>query len=187
MSRKVGMFIESIRVMRALWKGEPVSESKYWDIHEARISPVPTEQVDIWVGATVDAAIERTAEIAEAWLANPGLTSNEAGEAISRYQQYCENHSRHPTAIAIRKDIYVGETSEQAHAAVQPYIEHGYRGIAPEALMVGSAEEVANQMSTLEGQGYTDVIVRNISTNQDECLECIHRLSDVKALLEERG
>lgn len=183
MSRKVGMFVESIRIMRALWNGETVSESRYWNIKEACISPVPSRKVDIWVGATVDAAIERTAKLAEAWLANPGLTSNEASEAISRYQHYCTEHGRTPTAVAIRKDMYIGSSSEEARAAVQPYIEKGYRGISPEALLVGSVEEVAAQIRSLQGQGYTDVIVRNISTNQRECLDCIHRLAEVKALV----
>jgi alkanesulfonate monooxygenase SsuD/methylene tetrahydromethanopterin reductase-like flavin-dependent oxidoreductase (luciferase family) len=184
MSRKVGMFTESIRVLRTLWRGESVSENRYWKIQEARISPIPPQHVDIWVGATVDAAIERTAKLAEAWLANPGLSSNEAGEAVGRYLGYCEEHDRQPTAIAIRKDVYVGSSSEEAKATVQPYIERGYRGIAPEALLVGSSEEVAGQLRTLQGQGYTDVIVRNISTNQHECLDSIHRLAEVRTMLE---
>lgn len=183
MSRKVGMFTESIRVLRTLWRGESVSENRYWNIQETRISPIPPQHVDIWVGATVDAAIERTAKLAEAWLANPGLTSNEAGEAVGRYLGYCEEYGQKPTAIAIRKDVYVGSSSKEAKATVKPYIEKGYRGIAPEALLVGSIEEVAGQLRTLQGQGYTDVIVRNISTTQHECLDCIRRLAVVKTML----
>lgn len=183
MSKKVGMFVASIEAMRGMWRGEAVDEPRYWHLSQARISPVPTEPVDVWVGATVDKAIERTARIAEAWLANPGLTSNEAGDAISRYLEYCDQYSRTPTAIAIRKDIYVGETSEEARAVVQPYIEKGYRGIPQEALMYGSVEEVADQIRVLEGQGYTDVIVRNLSSDQGQCVDAIHRLADVKSIL----
>ena len=183
MSKKVGMFVASIEAMRGMWRGEAVDEPRYWHLSQARISPVPTEPVDVWVGATVDKAIERTARIAEAWLANPGLTSNEAGDAISRYLEYCDQYSRTPTAIAIRKDIYVGETSEGARAVVQPYIEKGYRGIPQEALMYGSVEEVADQIRVLEGQGYTDVIVRNLSSDQGQCVDAIHRLADVKSIL----
>ena len=183
MSKKVGMFVASIEAMRGMWRGEAVDEPRYWHLSQARISPVPTEPVDVWVGATVDKAIERTARIAEAWLANPGLTSNEAGDAISRYLEYCDQYARTPTAIAIRKDIYVGETSEEARAVVQPYIEKGYRGIPQEALMYGSVEEVADQIRVLEGQGYTDVIVRNLSSDQGQCVDAIHRLADVKSIL----
>ena len=52
---------------------------------------------------------------------------------------------------------------------------------------MGSVKEVAAEISALKGQGYTDVIIRNISTNQQECLGCIHRLSEVKALVDKQS
>jgi alkanesulfonate monooxygenase SsuD/methylene tetrahydromethanopterin reductase-like flavin-dependent oxidoreductase (luciferase family) len=183
MSKKVGMFVASIKAMRAMWQGEAVSESRYWHLSNAKISPVPDKPVDIWVGATVDKAIERTATIAAGWLASPSMNSNEAGEAIGRYLSHCATHNREPTAIAIRKDIYVGASSGEARDVVQPYIDKGYRGMSADALMYGSAEEVAEQMNTLAGQGYTDVIVRNLSSDQRQCIDAIHRLAEVKSLL----
>ncbi|MBO6566309.1 MAG: LLM class flavin-dependent oxidoreductase, partial [Pseudomonadales bacterium] len=88
MSKRVGMFVASINTMRALWRGEAVDEDRYWNISQARISPVPSEPVDIWIGSVADKAVERTARIGEAWLASPGLTPAQAGEAIIRYKQY---------------------------------------------------------------------------------------------------
>ena len=52
-----------------------------------------------------------------------------------------------------------------------------------DALMFGSPAEVAAQISALAEQGYTDVIVRNLSVSQDESLATIERLAEVKALL----
>ena len=183
MSRRVGMFVASINTLRALWRGESVDESRYWNISQAKISPLPAEPVDIWVGAAADKAVERTARIAEGWLASPGLTPAQAGEAVIRYKQYCAEYDRTPTATAIRRDIYIGTSSEAARRVVEPYIEGGYRGMSPEALMFGSVEEVAEQIKVLEGQGYTDVIVRNLSADQGQCIDTIHRLAEVKARL----
>lgn len=183
MSRKVGMFTASLTAMRAMWRGELVDEDRYWNLSKARISPVPSAPVDVWIGATVSKAIERTARIAEGWLANPGLTSNESGKSISRYLEYCDQYQRKPTAIAIRKDIYVGSSREEARRVVQPYIDAGYRGIPENALVFGSVEEVAAQFLALEGQGYTDVIVRNISGDQTECINSIERLAAVKSVM----
>ena len=183
MSRRVGMFVASINTLRALWRGESVDEPRYWNISQAKISPLPAEPVDIWVGAAADKAVERTARIAEGWLASPGLTPAQAGEAAIRYKQYCAEYGRTPTATAIRRDIYIGASSEAARQVVEPYIEGGYRGMSPEALMFGSVEEVAEQIKVLEGQGYTDVIVRNLSADQGQCLDTIHRLAEVKARL----
>ena len=183
MSRRVGMFVASINTLRALWRGESVDESRYWNISQAKISPLPAEPVDIWVGAAADKAVERTARIAEGWLASPGLTPTQAGEAAIRYKQYCAEYDRTPTATAIRRDIYIGASSKAARRVVEPYIEGGYRGMSPEALMFGSVEEVAEQIRVLEGQGYTDVIVRNLSADQGQCIDTIRRLAEVKARL----
>ena len=88
-----------------------------------------------------------------------------------------------PTATAIRRDIYVGSSSEDAKKVATPYVEKGYRGIPNDALMIGSVSEVAGQIKLLEEQGFTDIIVRNISSNQQECMACIERLSEVKEQL----
>ncbi len=184
MSKRVGMFVSSIRTMRGLWRGEAVDEDRYWQIKQARISPVPTASVDVWVGSIAEPAMARTARIAEGWLAAPSLTPPQAGEAVLRYRQFCAEFNREPTATAIRRDFYVGESAEAARQIAAPYIEQGYRGISPDALLVGSVEEVAEQIRALAAQGYTDVIVRNLSKDQQQCIDAIHRLAEVKALLD---
>ena len=72
---------------------------------------------------------------------------------------------------------------ERAKPRFQPYLDKGYRGIPADALLIGSAQQVADQINILEDQGYTDVIVRNLSSNQAQCLGSIERLSEVKSLL----
>lgn len=183
MSRRVGMFVASVNTMRALWRGEKVDEPRYWNIKGASISPVPEHNVDIWVGAMADKAIERTARMAEGWLGSPGLSIAQAGNALLRYKQYCAQFDRTPTATAIRRDIYVGSSAEEARRVVQPYIDKGYRGIAEDALMFGSVSQVAEQIRALAALGYSDVIVRNLSQDQSESLASIERLGEVKALL----
>ncbi len=184
MSKRVGLFESSLKVMRALWAGETVDEDKYWGLKGARINPVPLEPVEVWVGALVPKAIERAARVGDGWLAAPNLTHNQAGDASGRYQDACSKHSKSPSATAIRRDIFIGATTEEAKAVVQPYIDGGYRGINPEALMFGSPEDVAGQMRQFADMGYTDIVVRNISTDQNEALATIERLADVRALLD---
>ncbi|MDA0339418.1 MAG: LLM class flavin-dependent oxidoreductase [Proteobacteria bacterium] len=183
MTQRVGMFEAGLEIMRALWRGEKVSEDRYWNLSDARISPVPAEPVEVWVGALVPAAIRRTARMAEGWLGAPNLTPDEAAEAAHQYREACAEVSRTPTAVALRRDIYIGTTSQDARAVVEPYIEAGYREISPDALMFGSVAEVADQINRFGELGYTDMCVRNISTNQSEALATIERLTDVKALL----
>ncbi len=183
MSRRVGMFEASLATLKALWRGESVDEPKYWHIAGARIAPLPPDTVEVWIGAVAQRAIHRAARLADGWLAAPSLTPSESAAHLAVYRQSCAEFDRRPAATAIRRDIFVGATSEEARAVVAPYIEAGYRGMHEDALMFGSPVEVAEQIKTLAEQGYTDVIVRNLSSDQAQSLATIERLAEVKALL----
>ncbi len=183
MKQRVGLFEAHLDVMRALWAGEAVTETKYWNLKDATISPRPAEPVEIWIGGVVPAAIRRTARMADGWLGAPSLTYDQAAESISMYRQACEEFDREPTAHALRRDIYIGDTAESAKSVVDGIIDSGYRGIDPDALMYGSAEQVAEEMLTYGDLGFSDISIRNMSTNQDEALETISRLADVKKML----
>ncbi len=184
MSKRVGMFEASLGTMRALWAGESVDEPRYWNIRGASIAPLPAQPVDVWIGSVAQPAIHRTARLGDGWLAAPSLTPDEAADSLNSFRQACAEFDRSPTAVAIRRDIFVGATREQAQSVVAPYVDAGYRGMNPDALMYGSAEEVAEQMAVFEQQGYTDVIVRNLSSDQGESLATIERLAEVKSILD---
>jgi alkanesulfonate monooxygenase SsuD/methylene tetrahydromethanopterin reductase-like flavin-dependent oxidoreductase (luciferase family) len=186
MSKRVGMFEASIATMRALWRGETVDEPRYWNIAGGRISPLPAQLVDVWIGALVPAALNRAARLAEGWLAAPNLTPAQAADSANAYRQACAEFQREPTAVAIRRDIFIGATSAEARAVVEPYIAAGYRGMSEDALLFGSAAEVAEQMAALGEMGYTDIIVRNLSSRQEECLATIERLAEVRRLVGQR-
>ena len=183
MSKRVGLFEASLRTLRSLWRGETVDEPRYWKISGARIAPLPPQTVDVWIGAMVQGAINRTARLAEGWLAAPSLTPAEARDSVNAYRQACAEFDREPNAVAIRRDIFIGASSQEARSVVAPYIDAGYRGMDADALMFGSAAEVAEQMVALADCGYTDVIVRNLSAIQEECVATIERLAEVKALI----
>ena len=181
---RVPMFNEGLAIMKALWAGETVTHERFWNIQEARISPVPPESVEIWVGAVATAAINRTARVADGWLAQPGMGLKDAIDQANRYRQACAEHSVEPSAIAIRRDIFIGGTSQEAAAVKASYLAKGYRGFAEDALMTGSVEEVAEQMQAFADIGYTDVIVRNMSSDQGEALATIERLAEVRSQLD---
>jgi alkanesulfonate monooxygenase SsuD/methylene tetrahydromethanopterin reductase-like flavin-dependent oxidoreductase (luciferase family) len=77
----------------------------------------------------------------------------------------------------------VGSSSQEARRVVRPYVEKGYRGFSEEALLFGSVAEVAESLARFAELGYTDIIVRNLSADQGECLATIERLGEVRALL----
>ena len=180
---RVSMFEDALSIMKALWAGETVSHDRYWPIVDAKISPVPQEQVEIWVGAVAPAAINRTARVADGWLGQPGIGLGEAIKQANQYRQACAEHGTDPTAVAVRRDIFIGETSQQAKTVKEHYMSRGYRGFAEDAFMAGSVAEVAEQMQGFADAGFTDIIVRNMSSDQAQALGTIERLAEVKEQL----
>ena len=181
--QRVPMFEQALDIMRALWRGETVTHERFWNIRQARINPLPAEPVEVWIGSTAPPAINRTARLAEGWLASPGMGLKDAAEQLNHYRQACAEHDRAPAAVAIRRDIYIGATSQQADKVKQHYLARGYRGFPEDAFMTGSVAQVADMMAAFEEAGYTDIIVRNMNSDQGEALATIERLADVKRQL----
>lgn len=179
-AQRVGRFTASLSILKALWDGETVNESNYWSIHQARIAPIPSQHIEVWVGAVVEPAIERTARLGDGWLAAPSLSFEQAEHGLKRYQYYCDQLNRSPGANAIRRDFLIAPTSQAAQARARPYLESGYRGIPAKSLLIGSVAEVVDQIGRLQALGFSDVIVRNISGEQSECLNSIDLLSEVR-------
>ena len=180
-------FEQSLAIMRRLWAGETVTHQGRWQISEAHISPTPPHPIEVWIAASAKPAIERAARLGDGWLGAPGLTPAEARDSLAYYIESCAKHQREPGVKAIRRDIYVGETQAEAEATGGKVLSAGYRGFAPEATIVGDAEAVAGAFLELADMGYTDVIIRNLVSNQDQALACIARLSKVKQLVNDAG
>ncbi|MXY72199.1 MAG: LLM class flavin-dependent oxidoreductase [Dehalococcoidia bacterium] len=177
-------FEESLDIMRRLWAGETVSSEGRWHIQDARISPVPPDGVEVWIGAVARRAIDRAARLGDGWLASPGLTAKQAAAQSAEYHERRQIHGHAETGpVAIRRDIYVGESDEEAQDTARAVVESGYRGFDSEALAIGSPETVAGQFRALEDSGYTDVIVRNLMPTQEHAVASIRRLAEVRASL----
>ncbi|HVQ75444.1 MAG TPA: LLM class flavin-dependent oxidoreductase [Candidatus Binatia bacterium] len=176
-------FEESFDAVRRLLRGETVSGGRRFAFERASLALRPAEPVEYWIGAHAPAAIDRAARLADGFLASPSLSFAEAGAQAAYYRERCAAHGRTPTAMAIRRDVYVGETTAEARATAEPVIASGYRGFAREALVVGAVDEVAARLRDLGAMGYTDVIVRHVVDDQAKVLGSMSRLAKVRRAL----
>jgi alkanesulfonate monooxygenase SsuD/methylene tetrahydromethanopterin reductase-like flavin-dependent oxidoreductase (luciferase family) len=176
-------FEESLDVVRRLLAGETVSSAGRFTFTNASISPRAPELVEVWIGASAPPAIDRAARMADAWIAVPSLSLEQARAQADLYQERCAAYGRRPTVIALRRDIYVGESSAEAKAVLEHAMAKGYRGIAPEALIAGSIDEVTERFRGLGALGYTDIIVRHLTNDQPKVLGSLARLAKVRAAL----
>ena len=174
-------FEESLDIVRRLLAGETVSSARRFTITRASIAPRPPEPVDVWIGASAPPAIDRAARLADGWIAVPSLTLEQARAEVDLYRERCAAHGRRPTAIALRRDIYVGESPADAKAVLEAAMAKGYRGISPEALVAGTIDEVAERFRAFGALGYTDVIVRHLTNDQSKVLGSLARLEKVRS------
>jgi alkanesulfonate monooxygenase SsuD/methylene tetrahydromethanopterin reductase-like flavin-dependent oxidoreductase (luciferase family) len=164
-------FEHALDVVRRLSAGE--------DVDGVRVSPVPPEPLEVWVGGAAPPAIDRAARLGDGFLAGPESTPDDARTLIDSYRERAAAHGRTPSAIAIRRDVHVGATRDDAMRVVQPIVDAGYRGFSPDALVYGDVDDVAQRFAELAAMGYTDVIVRHLAEDHDAVLRSFALLADV--------
>ncbi len=168
-------FEHALDVIRRLCAGETVDGT--------RIAPVPDEPIDVWIGGAAEPAIDRAARVGDGFLVGPEATTDQAAQLISSYRARCEAHGRAPGTTAIRRDVHVAATHDEAARVAEPIIAAGYRGFDPDAIVFGDPHEVAARFAPLASLGYTDVIVRHLAEDHDAVLRSFAQLATVHELV----
>ena len=171
-----------LEIVVALCRGETVTvEVGPWKIDRARIAPVPPDPLEIWIGGSSARAIDRAARMGDAFLIGPEATPDEVVALVQTYRDACARHGRSPDRIAVRRDVHVAATDEEADAVAGPIVAAGYRGFDPSAVVVGGPARVADAFATLGTAGCTDVIVRHLAEDQGAVLRSFEQLATVRA------
>ena len=161
---------ESYSIVQRLLRGETVSSSGRSKFRDARLALRPAENVEYWIGGSAQPAIDRA-------VAHPRRGAR-SGRVLSRTLQGPRRTPK--AAVAIRRDIYVGESAAEAEQAI---LTTGSRGIPAPALVAGSVESVAQQFAQLAVLGSTDVIVRHLTNDWPKVLASLARLRRVREAL----
>jgi alkanesulfonate monooxygenase SsuD/methylene tetrahydromethanopterin reductase-like flavin-dependent oxidoreductase (luciferase family) len=175
LSERARRFEDGLLTVRALLAGD--------DIGGVRVAPTTPEPLEVWIGATADRAIDRAARLGDGWLGNADGVPEAARAQARYYLERCATHGRTPTAVALRRDVHVGADAEDAERVAGPIVGGGYRGFHPDAFVYGSVEQVVEQLRAYGEMGYTDLIVRQLASEQSDALESIARLADVRSQL----
>jgi alkanesulfonate monooxygenase SsuD/methylene tetrahydromethanopterin reductase-like flavin-dependent oxidoreductase (luciferase family) len=175
----------SLDVIRRLLAGETVTADEPVTIREARIGPLPSQPVEVWIGAGADRGIDRAARLGDGWIAGPWVPLDQARAQADLYREQRAAHGRDGTGVvAIRRDIHVGADAADAHRVADPVLASGYRGLPPDAPVVGGPEAVAEAFLGLAGLGYTDVLVRHLADDHGEVMASFERLIEVRELVQ---
>lgn len=183
LKQRVPAFEECLGIVRRLLAGAVVSSTGRFVFEDARVALRPVEPVEVWIGASAAPAIARAARLGDGWLAAPGIAVDEAARQLAHYRERCRAHGRTPSAIAIRRDVYVAASKADADAIAGPIVSRGYRGFGTDALVAGTIDEVVERFRALGTLGYTDIVIRHLTDDQPAVLASMARLADVRKAL----
>jgi len=156
---------ELAQVLRALLAGDRVAfEGRHLKLQNVSVSPMPKVPVAIWLAGTVTAAAERAGTLGDGWLSGQNTPDEESVRQLAVYREAAERSGR-PARAVLRRDIFVAETDEAAHAEVDQVLAEGYRGTGKDELIVGSPERVIDRLAYYRGLGFEEIMVRHVSGN----------------------
>jgi alkanesulfonate monooxygenase len=156
MNQRVGRLLESIEIMRRLWREDDVDfEGRYNTIVGGRVKPKPVQPggVPIYMGAFGDAMLKRIARHGDGWVGGAGpIASFVAG--VPTVRGYCSDIDRDPDSLAIAKlqSVSFAPTREQAKAQGESHWRAYYNPNydMDNATIYGTPEECSEQLKVFE-------------------------------------
>ncbi len=123
-AKRVGRFMESFRLMRALWTGEPVSWEGRWPLQDQSLAPVPyqTGGPRIWIGTASDAGLKRTAEHFDGWFP----IGPDAATIKARRAELLSHRGDKPITTAVYATIAIMDDAAAAEQAIDDYLFEYY-------------------------------------------------------------
>jgi probable F420-dependent oxidoreductase len=86
---------EMIPALRTLLQGEMVEHRGQWyDFGPLKIAPVPSQPVPVYLGGDSDAALRRTARLADGWIGNRLYTEDQLTAVLARLKRFLAEHGR---------------------------------------------------------------------------------------------
>jgi len=82
LAERVGRFEACRDTVNRLLGGEEVDADAPYRIRSARISPIPRETIEVWIGGHVRTAVDRAARLGDGWIVGPDLPVERAMELL---------------------------------------------------------------------------------------------------------
>jgi alkanesulfonate monooxygenase SsuD/methylene tetrahydromethanopterin reductase-like flavin-dependent oxidoreductase (luciferase family) len=174
-ARRVGLFEETITLMRRLWTETEVTfQGRYFQVQSARLGlrPLQKSGVRLWLAGSADNALRRVLRLADGWL--PISSSPQAFTADwERLQVLGQEMGRdaHDLHRCLYTTLNVNADVVQAQRELRSFIE-SYYGISYEeqalrnGLCAGSAEDCIAWLNAFIAAGAQTIVVRFGSPDQ---------------------
>ena len=168
MDRRVGIFRESLDVLRRLLAGEAVNlDGTYFSLTDAVVRPAAN--IPILIGGIAESAIKRAGELGDGWIMGPfgGVEEFRQGWRIA--QTAAQTANKNPEDLTAGRLIYIAidNNKEKAREDITAFL-HGYYGPdfgMEKHAIYGSSSEVAERLNALAEAGLTHFMLGLPSLN----------------------
>jgi len=131
---RVPRFLECLDVVKQLWsKDEVTHRGRFFSLTRARLALRPVQQPHppIWFAANNDAAVERAARMADAWVINPHAKLEILQHQVGLYRKARQAAGQPASAeLPIIKELYVAPDRRTAIDECRPFLEAKYKAYA---------------------------------------------------------
>jgi alkanesulfonate monooxygenase SsuD/methylene tetrahydromethanopterin reductase-like flavin-dependent oxidoreductase (luciferase family) len=173
--RRVGVFRESLQILRALLSGTSTDhKGTYFDLQQAVIAPAaPTP---ILIGGIADAAVRRAGELGDGWIMAPFGSLNDFARGRDRAREGAAAAGKNPDDLIYGRLLYVAVDNdrEKACQAIGKFL-HGYYGPdydVDNIAIFGPAEEVGARLRAQVEAGISHLMLAVPSLDSDH-LRCL--------------
>lgn len=204
----VRRFEENLDAVRRLWTEDKVSmKGSHFELDEAVISVplVQTPHPPIWVGANVDKAVRRAAQLGDCWYLNPHQTLTTFKRQMNIYREELEVVGKpFPKELPMRREVFCAPTYEEAQRIAAPYIKQmydlyadwgqdkamaagdqditqAYEDLARDRFIVGDPQTVAAEMLRYHeelGANHIIMSVQGVGMPQQQVLDTFHLMAE---------
>ena len=215
-AERVTRFTENFEAIKRLWTEETVTmKASHFELIEASCSlkPLQKPHPPMWIGANADAAIRRTAQIADTWIIPPHNRTDTIVRQMDVYKRALDDAEKpFPKTLPLAREMFIAENREEAMRLARPYLEVKYKAyhdwgqdkamptgdddlgqdyneLVRDRFLLGGVEEVAEQLIEFtRATGATDLVcpIQWPGMPQSHVLEQMHMLTErVMPLVEE--
>lgn len=131
---RVARFEANLDIVLRLWAGEKVDADLPWcRLRAARLNLLPAQQPrpPIWMAANSDAAVQRAARLADAWMVNPHATITTIRRQTDLYHATrAEAGTGTGSDLPVMREIFCAKDRASAVEQAAPYLAEKYRTYA---------------------------------------------------------
>ncbi len=185
--KRVGRFLEGIRLCKALWSGKEIDWDGIWKIQKGNIGPTPYQKngPPIWGGGAVPGALKRAARNFDGWFPT-GPDAEGYGKLLRAVRRLTADEGRNPDEVtaAIYLTIAIDNNPRVANERIDEYL-YSYYHARPDILKKrqacfgGTVEGAVDWLQEYVDQGAQHIVLRFAGDHENN----ITKLAQVKEKL----